>query len=232
MKPFEEIDKHVELAYLLQAIAHFGWDEIIYTHASIRLDKHRYVTNNFGLLFREHTPQHALEVDMRKGPQDGQNVAGYHIHRAIYKARPDVECVIHTHTPAGIAVSSNKEGLWAASQPAMLAAGSLSRHEYQGVVDTKETSKKLVEDLGSTYFMLMSNHGLLTVGNRPSVTFHRMYRLQQACEIQVMMCRDHTQMIDENVILDQVTQSRDCDYERPGTELFWEAMKRKIGIKW
>jgi ribulose-5-phosphate 4-epimerase/fuculose-1-phosphate aldolase len=228
-----EIELKTELAYLLHAISYFKWDELIYTHASVRLDQNRYITNDFGLLFEEHTPSNVLEVDMRVGPGDGQNVAGYQIHKAIYQAREDVNCIIHTHTPETIAVASSFLGLWPASQAASLLLPYTVQIPYAGVVDNEETSAQLIEKLDDNYVALLKNHGTLTVGNRVAVAFHRMYRLQKACEAQVMMGEVNNNYMISDIVMDmQYENSVAHNHERPGTDLMWEAVKRKVGITW
>lgn len=226
-------EQKIEFAILLRAIAEFGWDELIYTHASVRVDENNYITNNFAYLFEEACVSNLLEVDMRNGPQTSQNVAGYEIHKAIYQARPDVNCVIHTHTPETIAVASAKHGLWPVSQAASLLDPFTVQVPYHGVVDNEETSAALINGLADNYVVLLANHGALTVGNRISVAFHRMYRLQKACEAQVMMGQvNNFYLISDDVIHKQYENSIAHNHERPGTDLMWEAVKRKIYNKY
>ena len=160
----------MNLAACYRLIAMHGWDDLIFTHISARLqgpDEH-FLINAYGLLFEEMTASSLVKVDL-----DGEivldtpyfiNPAGFTIHSAVHAARADAGCVLHTHTKAGVAVSAQAEGLLPISQISLFPFASLSYHDYEGIALNEEEKPRLVANLGSNNFLILRNHGLLTVG--------------------------------------------------------------------
>src|SRR4051794_27322856 len=181
----------VDLAACYRLIAHFGWDDLIFTHISARIPgpEHHFLINPYGLLFDEITASSLVKIDTHGTKIDGGeypvNPAGFVIHSAIHAARPDVTCVLHVHTTAGIAVSAQKGGLLPISQQATIALGSLGYHDYEGIAVRDDEKPRLVIDLGTRASLILRNHGLLTVGRTVADAFVAMFNLQRACEIQV-----------------------------------------------
>lgn len=188
----EEWRVRVELAACYRMIAHLGWDDLIFTHISARVpgpDAH-FLLNPYGLMFEEVTASSLVKVDL-----DGEKVlpsaydiirAGYVIHSAVHEARPDAHCVMHLHTPEGVAVSCQKGGLKPISQTALYALASMAYHPYEGVALNLEERPRLQADLGRKHMMILENHGLLTTGRTVAEAFLSMFTLQRACEIQIM----------------------------------------------
>ena len=151
----EEWETRVNLAAAYRLIALHGWDDLVFTHISARVpgpDEH-FLINAYGLLFEEMTASSLVKVDL-----DGNvvmdtphmfNPAGFTIHSAIHAARPDVKCVIHTHTRAGIAVSAQKEGLRPLSQTSLFPLATIAYHDYEGVALNEDEKPRLVADLGT-----------------------------------------------------------------------------------
>jgi len=181
----------VDLAACYRLIAMFGWDDLIFTHISARVpgpDDH-FLINAYGLLFEEMTATSLVKVDL-----DGKivldtphviNPAGFTIHSAIHAARKDAGCVLHTHTKAGVAVSAQAEGLLPLSQISLLPYASLAYHDYEGIALNEDEKPRLVADLGDRNFMVLRNHGLLTVGATIPDAFLFMYALETACQTQI-----------------------------------------------
>ena len=187
----EEWQLRVDLAAAYRLVALYGWDDLIFTHLSARIpgDEHHFLINPYGMMFDEITASSLVRVD-----QDGNklnagdfdiNPAGFTIHSAIHAVREDAVCVMHTHTTAGVAVSAQKEGLLPLSQQSLFPLSGLSYHDYEGVALRDDEKARLQADLGSTNFMILRNHGLLTVGSTVADTFLNMFILQRACEIQL-----------------------------------------------
>lgn len=182
----------VDLAACYRLVAHFGWDDLVFTHISARLpgDAHHFLINPYGMLFDEITASSLVEIDERGekvAPSPYPiNPAGFVIHSAVHAARPDVTCVLHVHTPAGVAVSAQKEGLLPISQQATVALASLGYHDYEGIALRDEEKPRLVRDLGGASSLILRNHGLLTVGGTIADAFLAMFNLQRACEIQLL----------------------------------------------
>lgn len=180
-----------ELAAAYRLVAHFGWDELIFTHLTLRLpgDAHHFLINPFGLLFEEVTASSLVRIDL-----DGNKVAespypinpaGFTIHSAIHAARTDAQAVLHVHTIAATAIASQTEGLLPLTQDALTQWGDIAYHDYEGLALDDGEKDRLVADLGSQSSMILRNHGLLTVGETVGDAFLRLFFLQRACEMQI-----------------------------------------------
>ena len=186
-----EWQTRVDLAACYRLIALYGWDDLIFTHISAKIPgSEEFLINPFGLMFHEITASSLVKIDLAGNKlMDSPytiNPAGYTIHSAVHEVRHDVACVVHIHTPAGIAVSAQKQGLLPLSQQSLFVLASLAYHGYEGVALNHDEKARLQADLGDKNFMILPNHGLLTAGNSIADTFLMMFTLQRACEIQVM----------------------------------------------
>lgn len=187
----EEWETRVKLAACYRLIAHFGWDDLIFTHISAKVPgTEHFLINPYGKMFHEITASSLVKVDLKgekvQPSPDDINPAGYTIHSAIHEVRPDVHCVLHTHTAAGIAVSAQKQGLLPVSQQSLFVLSSLAYHAYEGVALDHDEKARLQHDLGTATFLILPNHGLLTAAPTIEDAFLSMYTLQRACEIQVL----------------------------------------------
>ncbi|MEB8338486.1 class II aldolase/adducin family protein [Streptomyces endophyticus] len=187
----EELRLRRELAAVYRLVAHFRMTDLIFTHISQRLpgpDNH-FLINPYGLLFEEITASNLVKIDLDGNAVEPSphpvNPAGFMIHSAIHKARPDAHCVLHTHTKAGCAVAAQQGGLLPVNQMSMEFHNRVGYHDYEGVALNFDEQKRLVEDLGTQPALILRNHGLLTVGESAKQAFLRMYYLEKACEIQV-----------------------------------------------
>ena len=165
---------------------HFGWTDLIYTHISARVpdEPGHFLLNRFGLLFDEVTASNLIKVDLDGNlvdePDAPMHRAGFVIHSAIHGGRDDVDCVIHTHSKAGVAVAAMKDGLLPLSQHAQLFFGRVSYHDYEGLAIDIDERQRLVRDLGSNPVMILRNHGLLAVGTSIPLAFSNLFNLQFA----------------------------------------------------
>lgn len=182
----------VDLAAAYRLVALFGWDDLIFTHISARVpgEAEHFLINPYGQLFDEITASSLVKVDARGEPvletRFPVNPAGFTIHSAIHDARPDVQCVLHTHTPSGVAVSAQQGGLLPLSQQSIFPLASLAYHDYEGVALRDDEKPRLVRDLGNANHMILRNHGLLTCGRSVAEAFLAMYTLESACRIQIL----------------------------------------------
>ena len=181
-----------DLAAAYRMIAHYGWDDLIFTHLSARVPgpEHHFLLNPYQLMFEEVTASSLVKVDVTGNPVEPTpfvtNPAGFTIHSAIHMARDDAHAVMHLHTPAGQAVSAHSEGLLPLTQTAMLIRGDVSFHEYEGVAVDLDERERLVADIGTKNAMILRNHGTLAVGKNVGECFVRLYFLERACQAQVM----------------------------------------------
>ncbi len=188
----EEWAIRVDLAAAYRLVAHYGWDDLIFTHLSARVPgpEHHFLINPYNLMFDEITASSLVKIDVEGRPvmptDYVTNPAGFTIHSAIHMARDDAHAVMHLHTPAGQAVSAQADGLMPLTQTAMLIRDEIAYHEYEGVATDLEERERLVEDLGTKDAMILRNHGTLTVGKNVAQCFIKMYFLERACEAQIM----------------------------------------------
>lgn len=195
-----EWDARVELAALYRVFAHFAWTDLTYTHLTLRLpdEQEAYLTHPYGLLFDEVTASSLVKVDFAGNvltPGAKVNGAGQAIHSAILRARPEVSCVVHSHTRAGAAVSAMRCGLLPVSEHANAVLGTLSYHAYNVVGSGPDECEALVQDLGGGYTMVLGNHGLLACGRTVAEAFLYHYFLETACRIQVDLCRSGAEWV-------------------------------------
>jgi ribulose-5-phosphate 4-epimerase/fuculose-1-phosphate aldolase len=189
--PAAEWDVRVDLAACYRLCAHYGMTDLALTHISARVPGHddHFLLNPYGMLFDEITASSLVKIDLDgKVVEESEyevNRAGYVIHSAVLAARPDVACVLHTHTVAGMAVSAQAEGLLPLAQCSMRFFDRLAYHEYEGIsLDTDERSR-LQASLGDKYAMIMRNHGLLVAGRSVPEAWILNWNLERACQVQV-----------------------------------------------
>ena len=186
-----EWQARVELAACYRLVALFGWDDLVFTHISARVPgaEGQFLINPYGLFFEEITASSLVKVDL-----DGKKVmpspfeinpAGFTIHSAIHAAREDAKCVLHLHSLNGVAVSAQKGGVLPISQQSIFVLASLAYHAYEGVALLDDEKPRLVADLGDRSFLMLRNHGLLTVAPSIPDAFQLMYVFESACAIQV-----------------------------------------------
>ena len=187
----EEWQRRVNLAACYRLVALHGWDDLVFTHVSARVPgpEHHFLINPYGMMFGEITASSLVKVDdqcnkMMDSPFP-VNPAGFVIHSAVHAAREDAHCVLHVHTVAGIAVSAQKHGVLPISQQSTLVLASLGYHDYEGIALLDDEKSRLVRDLGRNNFLMLRNHGLLTVGPSVAEAFLAMYLFETVCTIQV-----------------------------------------------
>lgn len=231
----EEWQIRVDLAACYRLIAHYGWDDLVFTHVSAKIPGpgERFLINPFGMLFEEITASSLVVVDL-EGQVIGEsswpvNPAGFVIHSAVHAARPEVQCVLHTHTVDGVAVSAQAGGLLPISQQSLFVLASLGYHAYEGVALNADEKPRLVRDLGANSFLMLRNHGLLTVGASIADAFLAMYVFQSACAIQVRAQAGSGELvlIDEKILAGARAQAGQVT-RGLGGGLAWPGLLRKL----
>ncbi len=191
----EEWQLRCDLAACYRLVAHYGWSDLVFTHISAKLPDaatggaHHFLINPYGLMFDEITASSLVKVDERCNKVIDSpfpvNPAGFVIHSAVHEARADAGCVLHTHTRAGVAVSAQAAGVLPISQQSSFVLASLAYHEYEGVAFRDEEKPRLQADLGTANYLMLRNHGLLTVGRTIADAFLSMYTFENTCRIQI-----------------------------------------------
>lgn len=224
----------VDLAACYRLIAHFGMSDLIYNHITARVpDSEDYLINPYGMMYEEITASSLLRIDSagkivgEHSGEYGVNQAGYVIHGAIHEARPDVSCVIHTHTRAGMAVSAMRCGLIPVAQTCMR-FHKIAYHDYESVALDLDERQRLVNDLGDLNAMILRNHGLLTAAPSIPQAFNLMYWLEMTCKVQVdvMAAEKHIELPSQAIL------EKTYGLYQPSVRLFgereWPAMLRLL----
>ena len=187
----EEWAARVDLAACYRLVADFGWDDLVFTHISARVPgtADEFLINPYGMMFEEITASSLIKVDGQGNKVMNSpfpvNPAGFTIHSAVHSARHDIACVLHTHSLNGVAVSAQEAGVLPLSQQSIFILASLGYHNYEGVALRDEEKPRLVAALGDNTFLMLRNHGLLTVGETVADAFLMMYVFEAACTIQI-----------------------------------------------
>ena len=230
-----EWQARVHLAAAYRLVALYGWDDLIFTHISARVPgpEHHFLLNAYGMMFDEVTASSLVKID----PSGNKvlespyfiNPAGFTIHSAVHAAREDALCVMHLHTDYGIAVSAQKDGLLPISQQSMFPLASLAYHDYEGLALNEEEKPRLVSDLGDKNYMMLRNHGLLTVGKTAAEAFLSMYILERACRIQILAQSGGVELhrVAEPII-DLTAKQMSAVTVGQGAELTWPGLLRKL----
>jgi ribulose-5-phosphate 4-epimerase/fuculose-1-phosphate aldolase len=187
----QEWQLRVDLAAAYRLVALYGWSDLVFTHISARMPgpAHAFLINPYGLMFDEITASSLVLIDqqgnkLRESPFP-VNPAGFTIHSCIHEVREDAGCVLHTHSRAGVAVSAQKAGVLPISQQSTVVLSSLAYHDYEGIAVHADEKPRLQANLGQAHYLMLRNHGLLTVGATIADAFLSMYFFESTCRIQI-----------------------------------------------
>jgi ribulose-5-phosphate 4-epimerase/fuculose-1-phosphate aldolase len=231
----EEWAVRVDLAACYRLVAHYGWDDLVFTHITARVPgpEHHFLINAYGMTFDEITASSLVKIDLAGNkvlPSPYEiNPAGFTIHSAIHAAREDAQCVIHLHTDAGVAVSAQRDGLLPISQTALFPLSSLGYHDYEGVALRDDEKPRLVADLGDKSVMILRNHGTLAVGPTVAGAFLQMFVLERACRMQILAQSGGVPLIQvPAAILAGVKEMADKATRGLGGHIAWPGLLRKL----
>jgi ribulose-5-phosphate 4-epimerase/fuculose-1-phosphate aldolase len=225
----------IDLAAAYRLVALYGWSDLVFTHISARIPgpEHQFLINPYGLLFEEITASSLVKVDQAGNKLIDSpfpvNPAGFTIHSCIHQVRDDAGCVLHTHSRAGVAVSAQRCGVLPISQQSTFVLPSLAYHDYEGVALRDDEKPRLQADLGHRTFLMLRNHGLLTVGPTVAEAFLSMYTFESACRIQIdaQAGGGELQHVDPK-ILDGMAQVMKTVTAGQGANIAWPALLRKL----
>jgi ribulose-5-phosphate 4-epimerase/fuculose-1-phosphate aldolase len=225
----------VDLAACYRLVALYGWDDLIFTHISARVPgpEHHFLINPYGWLFSEITASSLVKVDLEGRKVENSpheiNPAGFTIHSAIHSARDDAQCVLHVHSVNGVAVSAQRDGLLPLSQHSIFVLTSLAYHDYEGVALNDDEKPRLVRDLGDKRFLVLRNHGLLTVGRSVAEAFVGMYFFEAACMMQIRAQAGGGPLtkIGQHIVDGALEQWKKVTHGA-GAGLAWPALLRKL----
>lgn len=234
----EEWRLRCDLAATYRLVALYGWDDMIFTHISARCPdeggKARFLMNPYGVFFEEMTASSLLKIDVDGNVVEESpyfsNPAGFTIHSALHMARDDAHAVIHLHTPYGVAVSAQEGGLKRYTQFAMVVHDDIAYHDYEGIATDHDERERIVRDMGNHGFLILRNHGTLTVGPNCAIAFLRMYFLEQACKAQIFAQSDVKEPREETPALGAKVLQQGAPAFTPGLgdNLAWPGLLRKL----
>ena len=230
-----EWQARLDLAACYRLVALYGWDDLIFTHISARVPgpEHHFLINPYGWMFSEVTASSLVKVDLhgrKVGDMPNEiNPAGFTIHSAIHAARDDAACVLHVHSVNGVAVSAQEAGLLPLSQHSTFILSSLAYHDYEGVALDADEKPRLVRDLGDKRFLMLRNHGLLTIGRTVAEAFVAMYFFETSCMIQVRAGGGGQPLRRIGAeVLEASVQSWETVTRGAGAGLAWPALLRRL----
>lgn len=230
----EEWEIRVQLAATYRLVAHYGWDDLVFTHLSARVPgpEHHFLINPYGLTFDEITASSLVKIDLEGQPvletPYPVNAAGFTIHSAMHMHSDKANCVIHTHSDDGVAVSAQAEGLMPLSQTAMVIRDDVAYHDYEGVALDLDERERLVADIGDKHCMILRNHGLLTTGKTCVEAFLRLYYLERACTYQIKALsagHDRLNLPNQGVAAHTASQGGP-GFDRGDNSIAWPALLR------
>jgi len=224
-----------DLAACYRLVDMFGWSDLINTRITARVagsDDH-FLINSYGMLFEEVTASSLVKIDAGGDPveptEHAVNRGGFAIPSAIHMARPDVTCVLHSHTVAGCAVSMQKDGLLPLNQHALEVVADVAYHDYVGAGRDPGELARLLAELGDRHIMVLRNHGLLIVGTSIAEAFVTTYRMERACAMQLAFQQSGTEFnpIDDEVVGRALSRKQALGRgDRARFE--WQALLRKL----
>jgi len=231
----EEWQTRVDLAACYRLVADFGWSDLVFTHITARVPgtAGQFLINPYGMMFEEVTASALIKIDQFGTKLDDSpypvNPAGFLIHSAVHEARHDIQCVLHVHSLNGVAVSVQRAGLLPLSQQSMFVLASLAYHAYEGVALNEDEKARLVADLGDKTYLMLRNHGLLTVGATIADAFLAMYVFEAACTIQIRAQSGGNELIPIPAPLIAGAQQQAATVTRSlGGKLAWPALLRRL----
>ncbi|MSP00583.1 MAG: class II aldolase/adducin family protein [Acetobacteraceae bacterium] len=227
-----------DLAACYRLVDQFGWSDLTNTRITARVPgpNDHFLINPYGLLFDEVTASSLVKIDAEGNkvePSDSEvNSGGFAIPSALHMARPEVNCVLHSHTVAGCAVSMQKGGLLPLNQHALQVIGDIAYHDYAGTARDPGERARLLADFGDRHIMVLRNHGLLIVGASVAATFVATYRMERACAMQLAFQQSGAEFnpIDGEVVSSAYNKLR-IDVPGGGNDpgrVEWLALTRKL----
>ena len=228
----DEWQARIDLAAIYRLIAHYGWDDVIYNHASMRVpgEPRKFLIKRHELLYTEVTASNLAKVSMDEDldEKSGVNRPGFTLHGGVLGARPDVNCAVHVHTETGMAFAGLKSGLRMLSQPAIRFYKRIGYHAYEGITEDFSERERINRDLGQNRAMIMHNHGFLTVGKTAREVFILMQHLLEAAHIQLRMEATGNELIEIPPDMCAKTAAQYATHDSGRGAADWPAFLRKL----
>jgi ribulose-5-phosphate 4-epimerase/fuculose-1-phosphate aldolase len=230
-----EANLRIQLAYLYRIFDYYSWCDLIVTHLSVRVPgENALLINPFGLSFKEITPDNLVKVDFNGNVLESKsglpnNKNGSTVHRAIYRAKPEINCILHTHSHFGVAVASLEQELMLLDQIGMMFYGKVGYHDFEKLFINDEKQQPLLDDIQNNHCMILKNHGLLTVGKNIAEAFWFHYYLETTCKNQVLTMSTGGKIHHASEEAIKKTAASYDGWRDIDSELLFEAAKRLVG---
>jgi ribulose-5-phosphate 4-epimerase/fuculose-1-phosphate aldolase len=234
-----EWETRVDLAAAYRLVDLYGWSDLYSTHLSARVPgtDDQFLINPFGMLFEEMTASCLIKVDSEGNILSESeyeiNPAGFTFHSAVHMSRDDALWAIHTHTYAGCAVSSQKDGMLPMNQHTLAVLDQVAYHDYEGIAMDLSERERIARDLGDKNILILRNHGLLTVGRTAGEVFMWMYRAERACRMQIAFQQTGAELIPipKDVMDESMERNRFNNSEKGYRTIGlheWPGLRRKL----
>jgi len=230
----EEWQARTDLAALYRLVARHGWDDLVFTHISMRVpgEEEHFLINPYGLLFQDINASNLVKIDINGDvvmeTEYFINPAGFTVHSPFHKAVEDAHCVIHLHTDYGIAVSAQKEGLLPITQHALIVYNEIAYHEYEGIALDHDECERLLADMGDKSIMILRNHGTLAVGKTAADAYLRMFFLERACKMQILAQSGGPLLMLGQEMADKVGAQGAAAFSGPAGQLLWPSLLKML----
>ncbi len=230
----DEWQTRLDLAACYRLVDLFGWSDLINTRITARVPDRadHFLINPYGLLYDEVTASSLVKIDAEGNkvePSDPEvNSGGFAIPGAVHRARPEIACVLHTHSVAGCAVSMQKDGLLPLNQHALQVIGDVAYHDYEGSARSPEERARFLADLGDRHIMVLRNHGLLVVGTSVAAAFVATYRMERACAMQLAFQQSGAEFHPIGAEVVSAARNRRIGDRNDPAKFEWPALLRKL----
>lgn len=144
-------------------------------------------TLQFGYGFDEANPERMVLVDEDLKPlQGGRPNPGVRFHVWIYRQRPDVQAIIHTHPPHASALAATGKPLQIAHMDSSMLYGTAHLPEWPGVPVADDEGRIISGALGAAKTILLANHGLLAAGASVEEATYLAVFMERASRMQIL----------------------------------------------
>ena len=229
-----EWQTRLDLAACYRLVDLFGWSDLINTRITARVpgQHDHFLINPYGLLFEEITASSLVKIDSMGNKVERSdaeiNSGGFAIPSMVHRSRPEVACVLHTHSVAGCAVSMQRDGLLPLNQHALQVIGDVSYHDYEGTGRNPDERARLLADLGDRHILVLRNHGLLIVGTSIAAAFVATYRMERACAMQLAFQQSGATFYPINDEAVTAAYNRPVGGNTEPAKVEWPALLRKL----
>lgn len=226
----ESFEQRQKLAYACRILEAHGHNDIIYGHVSSRLPgEETYWIKPSGLGLNEIMPETLIRIDL-----DGKVVDGslprhieFPIHSEIFRARPEITCVIHTHPRHCVAFAAAGLPFRVISQDSALFAPDVPRFTVtSNLIMKREQGEAIVQTMGDSSACFLVYHGIVVVGRTIEEAVVRAISLEMACQVQLLAASANPSFQGATV---EEAQAKIANYPHNAFLQMWNYFCRQVG---